>query len=130
MSRIAAAATLYVAIVFAVGFVFGVVRVSLLVPRLGQRWSELAEAPLMCAAIVLAARYLVRHRLADAGAAACLAVGLLAIALMLATEFTVVLWLRGLTLAEWYAGRDPVAGAVYAALLLFFALAPALARRR
>jgi hypothetical protein len=35
-----------------------------------------------------------------------------------------VLAVRGLTLVEYFRNRDPVAGGVYAALLLLFALMP------
>lgn len=130
MSRVLLAAMVYFALVMGAGFAFGTIRVLLLIPQLGPRWSELAEAPFMFAAILLAARHVVRSRLSDASLAGRLGAGLLALALVLGTEFTVVLWLRGLTLASWLAGRDDVAGAVYAALLLLFALAPALERRR
>ena len=39
-------------------------------------------------------------------------------------ELTVVLGLQGLTLQAYVAGRDPVAGTVYAASLVVFALMP------
>lgn len=130
MSRVAGAALVYFALVMGAGFVFGIIRVLLLVPQLGPRWSELAEAPFMFAVILLAARHVVRARLTEASLRARLATGMLALVLVLASEFGVVLWMRGLTLATWLASRDDVAGAVYAALLLLFALAPALERRR
>ena len=51
----------YFALVFGVGFLLGVVRVLALVPRLGERWAELAEMPLMLVAIILSARVVVRR---------------------------------------------------------------------
>jgi hypothetical protein len=51
-------------------------------------------------------------------------VGALALALLLSTELTMVLSLRGLTLEEYVRNRDPVGGGVYVALLLLFALMP------
>jgi hypothetical protein len=50
----------YFALVFGVGFLLGIVRVLALVPRLGERWAELAEMPLMLVAIILSARFVVR----------------------------------------------------------------------
>jgi len=116
-------------LVFAAGFALGAIRVPLLVPRLGERVAELIEAPLMLAAIVLAARLVVARAARGCSAPALLAIGTLALAMMLAVEFTVVLRLRGLTLGDYFAARDPVAGFVYVALLLVFAAMPALAAR-
>lgn len=127
--RILKAAGLYFALVFGTGFVLGTLRVLLLVPRVGERAAELAETPLMLAAIFLAARFTVRRlRLWPVGASSA-AAGLLALVFVLAVEFTVVIRLRGMTLAEYRAGRDPVAGAVYAVSLLLFAAAPWLVSR-
>ena len=46
-----------------------------------------------------------------------------------AFEFTMVLWLQGITLRESIASRDPVSGSVYAASLVAFARMPMLVRR-
>jgi hypothetical protein len=43
----------YFALVFGAGFVLGVLRVSFLVPRFGERIAELGEMPLMLAVIVI-----------------------------------------------------------------------------
>jgi hypothetical protein len=51
----------YFALVFGAGFVLGAVRVSFLVPRFGERISELSEMPLMFAVIVIAARFVMRR---------------------------------------------------------------------
>lgn len=119
----------YFAMVFAVGFLLGVLRVLWLVPRLGERWAELLEAPLMLAAIVLSARLVVRRFPAE-NAAAYLGSGLLALLLLVSVELTVVLGLRDLSLGQYLAERDPVAGSVYLVLLGVFAAMPWLMGRR
>lgn len=116
-------AAVYFALVFGAGFVFGVVRVLMLEPRLGERWSELAEMPLMLFVTVAAARFVLR-RYPAAKRANYLASGVLALLFMLAVEFSVVLSIRGLSIAQYFAERDPVAGTVYALMLLVFALMP------
>lgn len=115
---------LYFALAFGAGFVLGFPRVLWLVPMVGTRAAELVEAPIMLVVIVLAARWVCRRLAVPPTVPARLAVGGVALALLLAAEFSVVLWLRGLTLAEYVAGRDPVAGTVYVALLAAFALLP------
>jgi hypothetical protein len=84
------------------------------------------EAPIMFAITVLASRWVVR-RLAIRPS---FPVGLVALGLLLLTEFTVVLWIRGLTIAEYLAGRDLVAGTTYVVLLAAFALMPLLVAGR
>jgi hypothetical protein len=115
------AAVIYFAIVFGAGFVLGPIRILLLVPRFGERVAELMEFPVMLVVIVLAARWLVRKFQL---AAHTLLVGFIALGLMIAFEFTLVLWLRGLTLTEYFRARDPVAGVVYYLMLLVFAAMP------
>ena len=120
------AGILYFALVFGAGFALGPIRVLWLVPRVGDRAAELIEAPIMLAVIVLAARAITRRLAVSAAASARLAMGLTGLALMLAAEFGLVLWLRGITLQDYFAGRDPVAALVYYALLGVFALTPLL----
>jgi type IV secretory pathway TrbD component len=59
-----------------------------------------------------------------------LAVGAVAVGLLLVAEFTVVLWLRGFTIDEYLASRDPVGGTVYILMLGVFASMPLLVARR
>ncbi|HEX5874148.1 MAG TPA: hypothetical protein VFY60_05820 [Pyrinomonadaceae bacterium] len=115
------AAAVYFALVFGTGFVLGIIRILFLVPRFGARVAELMEAPIMLMVIVLAARWLVRKFQLGSHA---LSVGFLSLGLMVAFEFTLVLWLRGLTLSEYFRERDPVAAVVYYAMLLVFAAMP------
>jgi hypothetical protein len=63
----------------------------------------------MLVATVLAARWVV-GRLSSPAPAARLGVGLVALGFLFVAEFTVSLWLRGLTFREYVANRDPVAG--------------------
>ncbi|HEY6972624.1 MAG TPA: hypothetical protein VJA94_25675 [Candidatus Angelobacter sp.] len=118
---------IYFALVFAAGFVLGTIRTLWVVPALGARNAELAEAPVMVLVSFFVARWIVGRFLEFSTSAARLAVGIIALALMLVTEFTVVLWIRGLTIREYWPGRDPVSGTVYFVSLGLFAVMPLLA---
>ena len=120
----------YFALVFAAGFVLGIIRTLWIVPRVGARTAELMETPIMFAVTVLAARWVARRLLLPPTVATRLGFGFVALGLLLITEFTVVLWLRGLTIREYLAGRDPVAGTAYLIMLVVFALMPLLVVRR
>jgi hypothetical protein len=113
----------YFALVFCVGFVLGVVRVLWLVPGLGERTAELLETPLMLGASFIFAHFVVR-RFPGKTRFEHLISGAIALGLLLTFEFTVVLGLRGLSLNEYFASRDPVSGAVYAGSLIVFAVLP------
>jgi hypothetical protein len=56
--------------------------------------------------------------------------GCIALFLLLIAEFTLVLWLQGLSVDEYFASRDPVSGTAYYAGLGFFAVMPFLVARR
>ena len=114
----------YFALVFGTGFLFGIIRVPFLVPRLGVRTAELIEMPLMFLAILFAARYVVRRFALLTSAR--LATGLIALALLLTAEFTVIVVLSHLSLDTYVSGRDPVSGSVYLLMLGVFALMPRL----
>jgi uncharacterized protein YqgC (DUF456 family) len=121
----------YFLLVFGVGFLLGVVRTLWLVPRLGVRRAELVEIPIMLLVIYLAARWTSdRLGLEAHSRRVRLGVGLLALFLLLAAELLLVLQLRGLTVAEYIASRDPVAGTTYGLSLVVFAAMPALVGRR
>jgi hypothetical protein len=128
--KIVKAGTLYFAVVFGAGFVLGTLRVLWLVPQLGDRNSELMESPFMITISYCAARWIVRRFTPTPTAVGLLGVGTFALALMLAFEFGVVLPLRGLTITQYSAARDPVSGAVYYFSLALFALFPFLIHRR
>ena len=108
LMKVFRAAALYFLILFAAGFVLGAVRVLWAAPLFGERAAELSEMPLMAALMLLAARRTIRRFAVRPGGS--VGVGLLALGFLLAAEPAVVLRLRGLTFAEYAAGRDPVSG--------------------
>jgi hypothetical protein len=124
------AGALYFALVFGAGFALGTLRVLLVVPRLGASTAELIEAPVMLAVTFLAARWTVRRLGVPPAWTLRLGMGGIALGLLLAAEFSVVLGLRGLSLREYFATLDPVSGTVYYALLVVFALMPVFVTRR
>ena len=124
------AALAYFGLVFGAGFVLGVLRTLFVVPRIGARAAELLEMPLMLLVIVLAARWIVRHRVVAQRTSGAWRVGLLALALLLGAEIALAAGLRGLTPAQALFDRDPVAGIAYALALLAYAVMPALMASR
>jgi len=124
--RAVAAGIAYFAIVYGAGFALAFIRIPILEPRLGARWAELAELPVMLVVITLAARWVVRRFAIAPRWPDRALLGLVALALMLAAEFGLVLSLRGMTIGEYFATRDPVSGLAYYASLLYFATLPAL----
>ena len=125
MSRIKAIG-LYFGIVLGTGFALGVVRVPFLVPRLGERYAELLEMPIMLLVIVLAARFVVRRFRLAPDLVVRLQVGFGALALSVVAELLLATVLQSQSLTEYLASRDPVSGSVYLLLLFVFALLPVL----
>jgi hypothetical protein len=130
MTVLLKAAIVYFALVFGAGFALGTLRVLVVVPLIGDRTAELIELPVMLVVVVLAARWVTRRLAVPVDASTRLAMGGIALALMLAFEFTVVLKLRGMTLRSYIDGFDPVTGSVYYAAQLAMALMPWILARR
>jgi len=122
--RLLKPAVLYFALVLGTGFVLGMIRVPFLVPRLGERYAELLEMPIMIVVIVLSARYVVRRYALPANPPVRLKVGFAALALSVLAELLLATVLQGRSLGQFIASRDPVSGSVYLAVLLLFALMP------
>jgi hypothetical protein len=119
----------YFALTFGAGFVLGPLRILVLVPRVGARVAELVELPVMILVAWLAARWTVRRFRVPSSNRMRLFMGALAFALLLAAEFSLVLPLRGLTLEQYFASRDPVSGVAYYASLVLLALMPLVVER-
>lgn len=114
----------YFVIVFTAGFALGVIRTLWLVPALGERNAELLELPVMVGFYTAVAFYLVRRWRAQLTVQGTVVAGAAALSILLAFEFSVVLYLRGLTLGEYLESRDWLAGSAYLLSLLLFAAMP------
>lgn len=129
MNKIIPAGLAYFAIVLGTGFVLGVLRVPFLVPRIGERWAELVEMPIMAGVIYLAAGYILRRFPGIRSPGRSLAAGFLALALSVCAELGLAVALQDQTLSAFIASRDRVSGSVYLVLLLVFAVMPRLRLR-
>ena len=144
------ASLLYFALVMGAGFVLGVIWVPFMVPRLGVTssawpagwvmwwsarpvpvWVQVSWLlPFWFAVIVLSARHVVARFELDPARSPRLQVGFMALAMAVLAELSMVAAFQGVPVAQYIAGRDPVSGTVYLALLLVFALMPYLLSRR
>ena len=120
------AGLVYFALVLGAGFALGTVRVPFIVPRIGERWAELAEMPIMAAVIFFAAGYVLRRFPEVRFRGRSLVVGLLALTLAVCAELGLAVALQSQTLGEYLNSRDRVSGSVYLAMLVVFALMPML----
>ena len=127
--QIVKAGVLYFALVFGAGFVLGPIRIMWVVPRFGTRMAELMETPIMFVVIIVAARWIVRRLAVPSMPSSRLGMGCVALGLLLVAEFTLVLWLQGLSISEYLASRDPVSGTVYYLMLGVFTIMPLLVAR-
>lgn len=128
-SHLVRADVVYFALVFGAGFVLGTIRVLWLVPQVGTRIAELLEAPIMFGVIILSARWVTRHFSVPTTASSRLGMGGIALAPILLLDFTVVLWIRGLSFRQYIEEFDPVAGTAYFVMLGVFAVMPLLVTR-
>ena len=125
---IARAAIAYWAVVFALGFVLGTVRVLWLVPLVGLIPATALELPVMLGASWMASGWLVRRFAITTGGAA-LATGGIAFALLMAAECVLATAMTGQSAAQWLAGlRQPhallgLAGQVAFALMPWWRVA-------
>jgi hypothetical protein len=120
----------YFFLAFGAGFFLGAIRVTFLVPRLGERIAELIEMPFMLVVIFLAASFITQRFALPATAPVRLGAGLLALALLIAAELLLAVALQDRSLGDYVGSRDPVSGTVYLAMLVLFAAMPLLIGRR
>ena len=126
MRKTVIAALVYFGLVLGTGFVLGMIRVPFIVPKIGERWAELAEMPIMATVIFISSGYIL-NRFPEIQTSTCsLIAGFLALALSICAELGLAVALQSETLVEYIASRDKVSGAVYLILLAFFALTPRL----
>jgi ABC-type uncharacterized transport system permease subunit len=124
--QVVKAGVLYFALVFGAGVVLGAIRTRWVVPRVGTRTAELMEMPIMLAFTIVVARWTVLRLSVPKMWSARLEMGCVALVLMLIAEFGFVLWIRGLSIKEYFATREPLAEAAYYLMLIVFAIMPRL----
>ncbi len=129
MKKIICAGLVYFALVLGAGFALGVFRVPFLVPRIGERWAELAEMPIMAAVIFYSAGYILRSFPEINLPRESLLVGFLALGLSVCAELGLATVLQDQTLVEYIGSRDKVSGSVYLVVLVVFTLMPRLRLR-
>jgi hypothetical protein len=116
--------------VFGCGYVLGAIRILWFVPIIGVRLAELLETPIMIVVSILAARWTVLRLNVPSASSLRLAMGGVALALLLTAEFGLVSWIRGLSIKDYLTTREPVSGTVYYAALAVFAIMPLFVARK
>ena len=119
----------YVAIAFAAGFALGVLRVTLLAPRLGETTAVLIELPLMLALSWLACRWVIARFGVPATLTARATMGGLAFVILLLAEAALGTFGLGRTLAEHLASYQNLPERLGLAAQISFGLFPLLQRR-
>lgn len=127
---IVTAASIYFALVFAVGLLAGPVRVMWIEPVLGTTIAVLLETPLLLAAMWFAARLAPHWAGASGGWLSYLAIGLIALALQQVADLAVGFGLRGMTVPAQLAYFATPPGWIYAFSLAAFALMPLIRRKK
>jgi len=130
LSKTVHGAIVYFALVFGIGLLLGSVRVPFIVPRIGERYAELAEMPLMFIAIFFASRHVLQKYGQKTGSVGLIGIGIIALLLLVGAELLLAVLLAGRGFGEYIASRDRVSGSVYLAVLLVFAAMPWLQARK
>lgn len=128
MIRAFAAGAVYVALVFAAGFVLGTVRVLALAPRLGELGAVAAETPVMLAVSWFACGWTLRRVAVPAKVIPRAVMGAAAFAFLMTAELALTVLAFGGTPASFLATFAAPAGALGLAGQVAFGLIP-LARR-
>lgn len=118
----------YFALVFAIGFVLGAIRVAVVIPRFGDTNAVLIELPIMLALSWMACAWLVRRFAVPPRTAERLTMGALAFALLMLGELSVSVFGFGRTVAEHFATYQSAGAQLGLAGQLAFALFPWLQR--
>lgn len=124
-----AAALLYVAVLFALGFVLGVIRTLFVEPALGPAAAVALEAVPMLAAMAVVAPWAARLGDVPSTVAARLGMGLVALLCLALLETAFAAVLRGRGPDFWLERPHTPEGRIGLGLMLAFALMPLLRRR-
>jgi hypothetical protein len=128
MTNVVKAGGAYFAMVFATAFLLGTLRVTLLVPRLGELGGFAIELPLLLVYSWLACGLIVRRFAVSGAWSDRLAMGAIAFALLMAAEFAVSTSVFGRSASEFFGAMATTAGALGLAAQVAFAAMPVLRR--
>ncbi len=123
------AGVLYFALTTLAGFMFGALRQTFVVPRLGQLTATLIETPLMLAVSYFAARCVIGRFSPLPGQGARLAIGLVAFALLMTAEIVLSGVVRGWSIGQWFDHMKTPEGGLSMAIFGIFAILPLIVRR-
>ncbi len=130
MKRALIAATVYVLILFALGFVLGTIRVLFVAPGIGVLRATLMEVPLMLTAAYLLCRWAIARWQVAPTLSARAAMALWFLVVLALFETLVGVTLFGRTLAETWSGLASPAGLIGLAAQIVAALLPLVIDRR
>jgi hypothetical protein len=124
MTNVIKAGATYFAIVYAIGFLLGTVRVFLLAPRVGEAGAVMLEAPLILGASWIASRWSGDRFAVPSAAAPRLAMGSVALGLLLMAETGVSMLLFGRSWTDLLDLYRSVPGLLGLAAQVLFGLLP------
>jgi hypothetical protein len=130
VTRLTGAAAAYFAAVFALGFVFGTLRVAVLEPWLGALGAVLVELPVMLIAAWWICGALIRRILPGSNVASRAAMGVIAFTLLIGAELALAALAFGATPAEVLAGWGQAPGLAGLLGQIAFAVLPVLRGHR
>jgi len=120
------AGVIYFLLIFVLGWILGPIRELWAVPRLGRLTALLFEAVIMLIGMFLAARWVMRFFNVPQTLGSTIAMGLVALAILVPAEIAGVLWVRGLSLGEYLASFATAPGLISLVMFLLFAAMPTL----
>jgi hypothetical protein len=129
MTRAIRAGLAYVAIVFAIGFGLGMIRVLLVIPRFGAVVAVCIEAPVLLALAWWTCGALVRRFAVPDSPLARVIMGGLAFVILMAAELAMSILLLGRTPAQHWAGYKDTAAQIGLGAQILFAAFPLLRLR-
>ena len=122
------AGLVYFLLVFGLGWVLGPIRELWAVPRFGRVAALLIEAIIMLIAMMVSSRWVMRRFEVHQTLGSTIAMGLVALGILLPAEIAGALWVRGLSLDEYLASFVTAPGVISLIMFLLFAAMPSLIR--
>ena len=114
----------YFLVVFGVGFLMGPVREFVFLPNLGPAGAVLAETPVLIAAMIIGARWIINRYRLPARIPARLRMGGVGLVLVLMGDWLVGFYLRGWTTTQILQHYATVPGAINVILFILYLLIP------